>query len=509
VNLRIWAAQAVEPTILFNVAPPEADKRWNWFLSQDGRYAIAVSIQADSIGRRATGLYDLTAAQWLWKNALPWPDSHESPYVFDRHTVLRYSKNAKHFAMEIDAEGHITAIDTLGKTTIPAVQTIPADAAFPGTPVAVKSGVFFVEDAQHQNLIGYAQERLPGLRYAGKGDENTLFSGNGLMKLTIRNGRVTVSDSLTQTVLQQIEAWPHATNTSVTGSLTTYDGSQLSVFLKTDFGGTSTMTREWSVALALYTGTVLQSFNADALLAKPQRVTQRTALSPDGAWQVSVAASNDLVFTSQAQKRVVVRVDLARAIGLQKPLDHIAFLEEGRSIVLRQGENFWLLDFAVARGYADLLARQAANADAPPAASTAPETSPSPSGQPPSSSTNAANAALPSVAALSPSPSFMAYNDCLKVREPATLALQAEWLIDNQAWGYAAALLDEAHSLQRFDARAPRVNPLLLARCHILAGQTRKARAVCREALGQLVAAPSSNNRMIRYHLQGLFFSQP
>lgn len=497
VNLRIWAAHATEPERLFNVPPPEEGKKWNWNLSQDGRYAIAVSIQLDPLGRRAVGFYDLVTEKWLWKKALPWPDTHESPYVFDRTTVLRYTKNAQRFAMEINAQGAIVNIDKLGKTDFSVSHPIPPDPAFPGEPVAIKSGVFFVADALHQNLIGYAQDRLPGLRYAGKGDENTLFSGNGLLKFNIRAGRVTVSDSLTQTVLQQIDAWPNTTNTVVTGALTTHDGSQLSVFLKTDFGGTPSTAREWSLSLSLYTGTVKQSFNADALLAKPRRVLQRQALSPDGQWQVAVTPANELTFTSPLQKREVTRVSLAKLLGLQKPLDNLAFLEEGRHLVLRQGDNFWLLDFAVARGYADLLARKTASAEPPPAAAPAP------------AAAKAAVATGPRREVAAPVQPFAPYLSDPNASIPSALALRAEWFAANQAWSYAAALLEEAHSLQQNDYRALRVNPLLQARYLLLSGQKQKARHACREALGLLMADRSDYNRMVRYHLQGLLFAKP
>jgi hypothetical protein len=495
VNLRIWAWHATEPERLFNVPPPEEGKKWNWNLSQDGRYAIAVSIATDAASRRSVGLYDLIGDKWLWKKTLPWPDAHESPYVFGRHTVLRYSKNAQRFAMEIDPDGQIVNIAALGKTAFAVAPPPPLNPSFPGTPVASKNGIFFAVDAQSQNLTGFAQERLPGLCYAGKGDENTLFSGNGLLKYTLRDGRVTVSDSLTHTVLQQTDAWPKATNTVVTGALTTHDGSQLNVFLRTDFSGTPPATREWSVSLSLYSGTVMQSFNADALLAKPRRTLQRSALSPDGKWQASVTPANELAFTSQLEKREAIRVNLTNLLGLQKPLDHLAFLEEGRHLVLRQGDNIWLLDFAVARGYADLLGRKTASAEAPaaPAVTVA--------------STQAAPADRSATVLDPPLPSNYLEDPSASV--PPALALRAEWFACNQAWPYAAALLEETRHLQQYDYRAPRVNPLLQARYWLLSGQRQKARLVCREALGPLVADSTDYNRMIRFHLQGLLFAKP
>jgi hypothetical protein len=495
VNLRIWAAHAAEPERLFNVPPPEEGKHWNWHVSQDGRCAIAVSVQLDTLDRRAVGLYDLVSEKWLWEKALPWPDTHEAPYVFDRHTVLRFTKNARRFAMELNPDGQIVNLSPLGTTPFAVSRPIPSDPAFPGEPVALKNGVFFAADARHQSLIGYAQERLPGLRYAGKGDSHTLFSGNGLLKFTLSDGRVVVSDSLTQTVLQRTDAWPKATNTVVTGALTTHDGSQLSVFLRTEFGGTPPASREWSVALSLYSGTVMQSFNADALLAKPRHALQRQALSPDKQWQVEVSLSNELTFAWQPDPRSPARVNLKQLLGLQKPLDHIAFLEEGRHLVLRQGDNFWLLDFDVARGYADLLARKAANAENPAAPR---DPAPLEDETPSSLDEDDVPFRPPSTFMEEPNPSI-----------PSALALRAEWFAHNQSWHYAAALLEEARNLQQFDSRAPRVNPLLLARCQLLSGQRQKARLVCREALLQLASDRTDYNRMIRYQLQGLLFANP
>ena len=492
-NFRIWAAHALQPTVLFHVDPPDSGKRWNWYLSQDGLFAIAVSIQTDARDRRAVGLFDLVADEWLWKNTLPWPDSHEAPYVFNRHVVLRYVKHAARFAMEIDAHGAITGIDSLGKSAFKATPPLYPVPGFPGTPVALRSGVLFTSDTEHQALTGYAQERVPGLHYAGKGDENTLFSGNGLLKFTIRDGRVTVADSLTQTVLQRIDAWRHTTNTLVTGALVTHDGSQLSVFLKTSLAGTPPTVREWSVSVATYSGAVTPTFNADALLAKPRRVYQRQAPSADGRWLVSVTASNVLTVVEQPQNREVAKLDLAATLGLRKPIDHISFLEEGRHLVLRQSDNLWLLDFAAARGHADLLARKSASSKypvlSPPTAENA-DTATAPATLVASlpSSTNAPAAAVPAT---------------------SYFALRAEWYASHQAWGYAAALLEAAAASAATDGRAPRVNPLLQARADILSGQKQKARLVCRQALMGLIADPSDYNRMARYHLQGLLFSQP
>lgn len=485
-NLRIWAARAQEPEILFRVPPPETGKTWNWHLSQDGRYAIATAIQIDALERRIVGLYDLISAQWVWKKNLLWPDSHEQPYVFDRHTVLRYSAHGKRFALEISPAGDIVNIDTLSPGTGHATQTPSPQPAFPGEPVAVRNNVFFATDAQRGTLLGYAIERLPGLRYAGRCDAQTLFSGNGFLKFTIKDGGVTVSDSLTQTVLRQFGLWRHTTNTVVTGALTTLDGSRLSVFLKTLFQDVPPVAREWSVSLAPHTGTTLPSFNADALYAKPKpdpgsRLHTR---SPDGQWELSLTSSNDLCVTGCAQNREFARCAPAGLLGLQKPFDQIAFLEEGRYAALYQGNNVWLLDFAVARTYADLMARKDASEKALP--------------EPPSSDASAENLLSNYGMAESRTPG-----------ESTRLALYAEWFAANQAWYYAAAFLEEALRHPAWEGRTPRVNLFLLARYQLLSRQNRKARLTCGEGLRQLSADTTQDNQMIRFHLQALLDAIP
>jgi hypothetical protein len=491
IDLRIWAAQALRPAVLFHVQPPETGKRWNWHVSQDGRYAVAVSIGTDALERRQVGLFDLAADTWLWKSTLPWPDTHEAPYVFGGTLVLRYVKNAARFALEITPEGQIKALDKLSARSPALPTSLPPNPhpEYPGTPVASKNGIFFVTDPEHQSLIGFASERLPGLYYAGKGDDNTLFSGNGLLKFTIGAGVITVSDSLTQTVLQKFAAWPSATNTFVSGTLTTHDGSGLNVFLRTEFGGSPAVSREWSIAAATYTGTVLPSFNADALVAKPRRILQAQALSRDSRWQLAVTAANDLLISTAPRNREVARIHLGALLGLSKPISHIAFLEEGRYALLRQGSNFWLLDFDVARGYAGLLARLSASAEAAAAPAVKPLTPPAP-GSPEDDPyfVEEPQTALPS---------------------PAPFALRAERCADHQSWFYAAALLETCADYSAYDSRAPRVNPLLHAHTYLLSGQRQKARLVCRNALQSLISDSSDYNRMIRYQLQGILFAQP
>jgi hypothetical protein len=543
-DLRLWAARAAEPERLFRVPPPEPGKRWNWHLAQDGLHALAVSFQLDAAERRTVGLYDLVGEAWVWTNALPWPDTHETPY--GRHTVVRYVKNAVRFALEVDEQGRIAGIDRLGAGLFAMPGPVPFSPHFPDLPaVAVKHDVFFTADPQDGALLGYANRPLPGLRHAGPCDAATAFSGNGLLKFSASpTGTVAVADSLTQTVLQHYKVWPADSATAVNGMTAAPDGSNLVVVLTSTFAGTPPVKRDWSMSIDLYSGRGKADTGPQP--PRPERAAGLTALSPDGKWRFAVSAENELTVeavdsahgvpgghapppaetAAQGSPRppgavVVARVALA-PLGLRAPVRSIAFLEGGRHLAIRQDADVWLLDFAVARSYGDLTARVAScsrtislesyrvrretngteKADA--LLATAPE------------GHGVAEAFDSDTLSFAPDPEATA---------PSYLALRAELFAANQAWGYAAALLEETARLQEYDPRAPRVNPLLLARCQLLAGQHQKARSTCRDALRTLLARPATydfatgttrpspntdenDNRMVRYHLQGLLFAK-
>ncbi len=492
VNLRLWASCATDPTVLFRIPPPAGNREWLWSLSQDGLFAIAVSRTRDAIERCDVALYDMVEEKWLWTKVLPWPKTHDQPYVFNRHLILRYSKNGMRFALELSPSGAILGIDKLGQGTFPECMPPAPHAPFSGEPVAIRNGVYFTADPKDGDLRGYALAPLPGFCPAGTGDEHTRFSGNGLLKFNVSTGVVTVCDSLTQTVLQRIDAWPHTTNTVVTGTLATHDGSSLTVFLKTDFGGRPPVTREWSVAIALYTGTVLRSFNADALFARPKGGESLESASPDGLWQLTIQGSNTLSVTSTASARELSSIPLA-SLGLMSAVNNLSFLEEGRHVSIRDGHSFWLLDFSQALHYGDLLSRM----------ESCTRFTPQPTNQ------LADVTSAPENDSRMFDPDALAYSTDREATSPSYLAQRAELFAAHQAWGYAAALLEQTRRLQEYDSRAPRVNPLLQARCQILSGNIEKAKATCREALNGLILDQTDYNRMIRYHLQGILFSQP
>lgn len=492
VNLCIWARQANEPAVLFSVAPPETGKRWNWHLSQDGLYAVAVSVQLDALERRTVGLYDLVGGTWRWTTRMLWPDTHEPPYVFNGRLVIRYSRNGRRFALEADTQGRIISIDALGDGYCGALHIPDVSPLFPGTPVAIRNGVFFAADEQTGSLTGYASQPLPGLRDAGKSAGFTLFSGNGLLKFTINKGVVTVSDSLTQTVLQEISAWRDTPDTAVTHATATGDGARLTIFLKTTFNSAPPVTREWSVDIDLYSGTKTPSFTPAKASATPAAAS-RHAATPDGQLSFSISEDNTLTLSAAGQQRKLASIPLA-PLGLSRPVERIELLEGEHHLLLRQKDHLWLLDLAVAKGYGDLLARLSGSTNRVPPSTKRPPTQ--------TYAPTDIDEMYFSEAAVTHAPS-----DGNGIA-PAYLALRAERFAANQAWRYAATLLEQTQSIQEFDHRAPRVNPLLLTRLQLLAGQTQKAKLTCRDALRLLIADPTEYNRMIRYQLQGLYFAK-
>ena len=527
-DIRLWAAHAEEPECLFTVPPPGTGTRWTWSLSQDGLYALAVSAQADTAARRTTGLYDLTADEWVWTNTLPWPDTHEAPYVFDRRTIVRYSKNDTRFALEIDRNGNILSIDKLGAGTVaPALPPRPNPFVHDATPVAVRYDVYFAADVMDGALRGYANRTLPGLRYAGLCDATTAFSGNGLMKFSVVTGIVTVADSLTHTVLQTYKAWPAESATAVHGMTASLDGSNLVVALTSMFAGTPPVERDWSMSIDLYSGKAKTDTGPQP--PRPDSADSMTATSPDGKWLLAIDNDNELTVRvnlrpatlAPALADPIARIPLA-SLGLRAPIQSIAFLEGGRHLLIRQRADAWLLDFTVARSYAGLKARAATSAKKISLDTYRIRRE-----------TNDLAKADARLATSSEGYGIedeydadtFVYQSLTKTTAPSYLLMRAELLTANQAWGYAAATLEEAARLQKHDSRAPRINPLLLARCQFLSDQDKKARATCREALRTLLLRPivhdnatgtsrpapnieESDNRMIRYHLQSLLFSK-
>ena len=65
INLRIWSALSRHPDTLFSLEPPDKATLWDWRVSQDGRYALAVAPRSDPASEtRRVALYDFIGAAW-------------------------------------------------------------------------------------------------------------------------------------------------------------------------------------------------------------------------------------------------------------------------------------------------------------------------------------------------------------------------------------------------------------------------------------------------------------
>ena len=513
VDMRIWAASVNHPPVLISVPPPNMDDKWAWTLSADGAYAVATGSKTDAIDRRTVGLYDLKSDEWVWTNKFVWPTQHDVPHVFNRTLVLRYVKNNATFAMEIPENGKIASIDPLPNGAFEPPSPPPARAECPGQPVALKHNVFFVTDPSTWHLTGYAHCRLPGLYPAGQGDENTCFSGNGRLKFQVDkdNGAVIVEDSLTQNVLQRLNVWAPSTNILVRGATATRNGDTLTLSVRT-----TAPARELNITIDVIAEKAKPSQNTKAALPNPpQKPHKKMVLVREG--YVTAATTNTLAscappcafsrddrwmyFYKPDVKSLIIAVnteparEIARVASLDKVLgltsgDHImklTALEEGRYILLQSKlNNFWLLDLSVVRNYASQLERMA----------VADYALANPEEEDEEEEVAEDDYFGMWMASYKPSPPI------------APIVLHAEQLYQHQAWFYAVARFTTCMEYAATDSRAPRINPLIFARAAFLAQQPALGKNICRSAFQALSTDRTEYNRMVRYHLQALYFSE-
>ncbi len=524
VDLRLWAARAKEPELIYKVAPPQYGSGWRWYLTHDGVHALALADKPVK-NRWAAGLFSLVADKWLWTNSLPCSLLSEAPHLISDHLVLRFDANGAKFAMEIDGKGRIMSLERTGGGSAAqpaAVQQVHEPVA--GKVVAHKDGLTFIAVDGDNSLQAFAINSLPGLRDAGEGNAQTVFSGNGLLKLTVDQGQIVLSAALTHTTLQAWHGWPHNTNTVVTAAQATDNGDLFNVFLSTAFDGATPIKREWSVNVNTYAGTIKRNLNPDVQFARPEPVGNKVVVNtPDGRWLMVVNKSNELLVTTR-DGRPVTKVDL-KPLGLREPVRNLLYLADGRHLVLYQDRRVWLLDYAIATTYGGLVARAANASSRVSMAAWRVKRETSDDG---SDKTQDAQLALDEEGfgvAESYDADELSFGIDTNAVAPSWLGMRTEMLVANGIWSHAAATLEMIKRLQAWDSRAPRVNPLLMARCQILAGQREQARATCRDALRTLMTLPATydfmtgeykpvknvsadDNRMIRYQLQGLLFAE-
>ncbi|MCL2104835.1 MAG: hypothetical protein FWH21_07260, partial [Kiritimatiellaeota bacterium] len=328
------------------------------------------------------------------------------------------------------------------------------------------------------HLTGYAHCRLPGLYYAGKGDDNTIFSGNGRFKFRVEGERILVEDSLTQKLLQSFRVDKPSI---ITGISTTREGDVLTVFVN-----------EKSIAkcfaVNLVSGNVKETLGAEKV---PQTV-EDIAFSRDGRWGFVIENNrglNELVIITDANSGSHKEIALVPFGTLHSPISRLTLLEEERHLVIRSDDDFWLLDLSVARNYASQLDRMAAADYA--------QAHPEEEDKETEKELEEDDYYGMWLASFKPTPPI------------APIALHAEQLVQHQAWFYAIARFNTCMRYAAMDYRAPRINPLLYARASFLAGQPALGKAICRNVLEQVLLSDRTDyNRMIRYHLQALYFAE-
>ncbi|MDD2597924.1 MAG: hypothetical protein PHO37_01690 [Kiritimatiellae bacterium] len=507
-NIRIWAATAL-PELLITLPPMEEGTRCEWHLSRDGKYALAVekSTGGDAL-RRKVGLYSFVEDLWLWQNTLPWPETHEGPWVFNNTTVVRSSKNNRRFAMEIDPTGKIVAIDALGAGGPFPVKAPVRDAGIPGRPVAVASNLYFVCDEQDSTLKGYALRDLPGLYDVGAFDQYTCFSGNGLLKFRAADGFVTIYDAFTQLKLETKEAWNASTNTTVLALEANRDGSELKVQLATTFQMVEPVVREWTLLYKPVDDTI--TLNTTNAVSRAVQTSSTSIQTPDGAWRIHLRENSVLEIASEKSKDEVVQVDLKEYMRCgNNPVTAISLLMDNRFILLEQRNHATLLDLHTILHYGDLSARWEHCEDLLAA-----------EGKEQSEDSDPAITPTPEIFSESKEDDLDNFNYEMvdysydfdprlfePPSKPSVLSIQAERLANHHAWVYAACKLEQLMRIEEHDNRAPRANPLLYTRYNLLIGDQLRVKQGCQKALDALFYDTTPFNGMIRWQMLKTLFN--
>jgi len=510
VNIRIWAAAANNPALLISVSPPAPGLWWNWRISKDGRYALSIAGGSEDSILRAVALYSFKDESWLWQSNLPWPETHEDPWVFNDTTIIRSSKNNHRFAMEISPAGDIVAIDSLGKGGPFPQNKLSLDAGIEGPAVALRSNVYFSSGNGAPILNGYALKTLPGLYDAGPADNNTCFSGTGLLKFTAEDGTITIRDTFTGITLYKKEAWINSSNTVVSVIQSNRDGSEVTLSMSSTFNNPEPITRQWNMLLHPAADELAVNMSNAPSITKFHPST--TIRSPDGKWIINLRDASILEIFEVSTGKEIVEVDLKNHINCRNnPIMQASLLKGERFIVLRQSHRAHLLDLHVILHYGDVLARLNVSRDILDSY-TAEELS----------QANLTDNAMREIDNGESTPESDNFNyemsfyemDFMDPRDlepptlPSILSLQAEYLSDHQAWLYAAMKLERLMDIQEQDNRAPKANPLLYTRYSLLSKDSQRAHNGCIKGLQSLFYDETPYNLMIRYQMLKTLFHE-
>lgn len=488
INLRIWAALSRHPDTLFSLEPPDKTMLWDWRVSQDGRYALAVAPRSGPAAEvRRVALYDFIGMAWKWDRTLPWPDRYDHPIYLQNRLLVKYEKNARLFVMELDDTGEIRDLVTLGagRITLPPPSETRPDLA--GLSLAHRNNVTFKTNLTAR-LFGYSQAEIPGLYSAGTGDRlTTRFSGNGLLKFDASNGVIRVSDALTQTVLHEHPgAWRASADDTLVSALCDSIGTHYTVYVKRPSPTTALHDDYLAVTLDL-SGTEPR-VQTDELASAPEPARPRTTVKTrDGLWTFSLTPSNQLTIVSQASTATVARVSLDSLPDVTGTFDELALLSSEHQLLLRQAERFWLLELNTAFHYADWLANLKNGNDVIPAELVALQ-------QLQDRKFEASRSYYITEEEIRDLTNGTVLAELQRTAKPtrssAYVALKTALYRANQAWAYAKMGMLEIEQLQEDDPRAPQMNNLLLARLALLANDRRTAALACQKAYQAIRPSP-------------------
>jgi hypothetical protein len=522
VNMLIWRRAVEQPVILFTIPSP-FDNLQKWCVTQNGSHALAIKADEEDPLFKNVALYSITSGAWIWKKRLPWPDEFEAPWIFGGNLVIRSSKNGYHFAMELDEYGCIVALDRLADSD---GFTPPADtkhtASIPGEFVAQHHKVIFIRNAADELMAYSSGGNLPGLQpvkgvhFNPEGSismpaVNRTISGNALLTVYAENGKITIADSFTGRVLEEVEAWRATDYTVVRGLTANFNASEIVVHLRSTFNLQGLVERDWQVRykpdqeqLEIETGK-LSIWN-------PRRPILQTEIADYGLVIEAEGTTLKLAYTNKIEDQSVI-VDLAESTGESSDIKHIELLANRRHLLIEHTDNTCqLLDLHAVRHYGDLTAK-IRHCDQILAESSYAELK----------RTNLVNKDMRELPENLRDPLsednfnyamldyYIDYIDPRKLEPPALpsiLSLQAEFLAAHRAWHYAARKLEQLSILQEHDHRAPKANQLLFTRYCILSGEEKKAEEGAERGLNHLFYDYTSFNSMIRWQFLKILFPQ-
>ncbi|MFO7937551.1 MAG: hypothetical protein R6V06_08100 [Kiritimatiellia bacterium] len=507
-NLRIWAVAGKHPALLFEIPSPAPKKQWKWRISQCGRYALAIEKAEEEPLFRETALYSLCTEEWLWQKRLPWPMQYEDPWIFSGHLILRSWKNNRRFAMELDERGEILSLDALGEGgAFPKKNQTPPDLHLKHI-TAIRAGVIFTWDPDESTLKGFSPKQLPGLHRLKSSPDISCITGNGLLEFSAKDGILSAFDTFTGHPLLHQKLWHHSTNTTVRGIETNRDGSSVRIYAESSFTDKKTTERKWCVNYTALNGAInTDRTNPPAFSPRTQK---QTIDIPEYGLRVSHSGSKlEISVAESADNTVIINFhDFPDLEDIY--LTGISLLEDKRYLHIHTETDSFLLDLHTVRHYGDMLARVMHSRLILAEHSREELMRPAPT-----------DSSLPDIPKHSKETSDTYEVNCgrddskgylinpAKMEPPSLpsiISIQAELLATHRAWLYAAHKLDRLTTLQEQDHRAPKANPLLLARYATLAGEEKMARRACEKGLKSLYFDKSPYNRMIRWQFTRMLF---